>query len=76
MRPEFDGLRIAPVIPESWKGFTVSRTFRGVTYRIIVRREGTGNSVKLTVDGKPIDGAVILASAASGKEVKVEAVLG
>ena len=76
IRPEFDGLRIAPVIPESWKGFTVSRTFRGVTYRIVVRREGTGNSVKLTVDGNPIDGTVIPASAASGNEVKVEAVLG
>ncbi len=26
IRPEYDGLRIAPVVPESWPGFTVSRT--------------------------------------------------
>ena len=32
IRPDYEGLRVAPVMPESWPGFTVSRTFRGVTY--------------------------------------------
>jgi cellobiose phosphorylase len=38
IRPSHDGLRVAPVIPESWTGFSASRVFRGVTYHIDVRR--------------------------------------
>ncbi|HEY1183699.1 MAG TPA: hypothetical protein VGE89_05910, partial [Bryobacteraceae bacterium] len=76
VRPEYDGLRIAPVVPERWQGFEAVRKFRGVTYRIAVRRAGKGNSVSLTVDGKPIEGAVISPPAAGITEVKVEARLG
>ena len=56
VRPEYDGLRIAPVIPERWTGFQATRRFRGVTYRIEVERRGPGNSVELTVDGHPVQG--------------------
>ena len=59
IRPTFDGLPIAPVIPERWNGFTATRKFRGVTYTITVERAGPGNAVKLTVDGKPIEGNVV-----------------
>jgi len=41
IRPEYDGLRIAPVVPASWKGFEAVRKFRGVTYRISVRRKAS-----------------------------------
>ena len=50
IRPEYEGLRIAPVIPERWTGFRARRKFRGVTYDIRVHREGPGNDVSLTVD--------------------------
>jgi cellobiose phosphorylase len=40
IRPTFDGLRVAPVIPTSWPGFEARREFRGVTYEIRARREG------------------------------------
>jgi cellobiose phosphorylase len=73
IRPEYDGLRIAPVVPERWQGFEAVRKFRGVTYRIAVRRAGKGNSVSLSVDGKPIEGAVVPPPAAGITEVKVEA---
>ena len=76
IRPEYDGLRIAPVVPERWQGFDAIRKFRGVTYRIAVRRAGKGNGVSLTVDGKPIEGAVVPAPAAGISEVKVEVKLG
>ena len=76
IRPEYEGLRVAPVLPESWQGFTVSRTFRGVTYRIAVSRKGAGNKVSLKVDGKAIGGSVIPAPTDGRKEVKVEAVIG
>jgi alpha-glucosidase (family GH31 glycosyl hydrolase) len=36
IRTEYDGLRVDPVIPSKWKGFTVTRRFRGNTYLIEV----------------------------------------
>ena len=59
IRPTFDGLQIAPVFPRAWHGFTATRVFRGVTYRIEVERAGTGNRIALTVDGKSIDGDIV-----------------
>jgi cellobiose phosphorylase len=61
VRPELDGLRVDPVVPASWPGFTVTRQFRGATYRIIVEKAvgATGRVRSLTVDGAPVDGTVI-----------------
>jgi cellobiose phosphorylase len=75
IRPAYDGLQIAPVIPERWAGFQAVRRFRGVTYRITVRREGPGNRVKLFVDGAAVPGAIVSAPADARTEVIVEAVL-
>ncbi len=59
IRPTFEGLQVAPVVPTSWDGFEATRICRGVTYHITVTRAGTGNTVALTVDGQPIAGDVI-----------------
>jgi cellobiose phosphorylase len=59
IRPEHHGLRIAPVIPGSWTGFTATRIFRGVTYHITVERRGPGNAVSLTVDGQSVVGDIV-----------------
>ena len=59
IRPTYEGLMVAPVVPRSWHGFTVSRRFQGVRYEIDVRRKGKGNSVCMTVDGRGIEGNVI-----------------
>jgi cellobiose phosphorylase len=59
IRPEYDGLRIAPVIPRGWDGFRATRIFRGVTYHIRVKRAGEGNAVSLVVDGAPVAGTVV-----------------
>jgi len=37
VRATRDGLLIDPCIPKSWKGYTVRRRFRGITYNITVR---------------------------------------
>ncbi len=75
IRPDYDGLRIAPVIPASWGGFTAVRQFRGATYRIAVKRVGPGNVVRLTVDGQPVAGDLV--PLPEGKTaVTVEAALG
>jgi len=59
IRPSYDGLEIAPVIPVRWSGFAATRKFRGVTYHIAVQRKGPGNKVKLTVDGRPLRGNIV-----------------
>jgi cellobiose phosphorylase len=59
IRPTFEGLQIAPVIPADWPGFTATRVFRGVTYHITVKREGTGSAASLVVDGQPVAGNVV-----------------
>ena len=71
IQPTLDGLRIAPVIPKDWSGFTATRKFRGVTYNIAVKRAGEGNNVALVVDGKPVAGDVVPAPAAGKKQVSV-----
>jgi cellobiose phosphorylase len=59
IRPIFEGLQMAPVIPVDWPGFTATRVFRGVTYLVTVRRAGTGNSVSLIVDGQAVEGNIV-----------------
>jgi cellobiose phosphorylase len=75
IRPAYDGLQIAPAIPERWTGFRAVRRFRGVTYHITVRRAGTGNAVKLMVDGLAVDDEVVRAPADGRTEVEVEVTL-
>jgi cellobiose phosphorylase len=79
IRPELDGLRVDPVIPSAWPGFSATRRFRGATYEITVRRAGTLESglaegAGTRVDGKQIPGTV-LPLVAAGDTVRVEVVL-
>jgi cellobiose phosphorylase len=76
IRPTHQGLMIAPTIPASWNGFKAMRVFRGVRYTINIVRQGKGNSVQLTVDGTPVQGAVVPLPPAGTEEVKVEVKLG
>lgn len=59
IRPTYAGLRVAPVIPSSWSGFTAHRVFRGAAYEIEVVRAGPGNEVSLEVNGEAIEGDVV-----------------
>jgi len=59
IRAEYNGLRVTPVIPKAWKGFSAARKFRGATYQIEVVRAGEGNAVSLEVDGKAVEGNII-----------------
>ena len=75
IRPTYDGLEVKPVVPSSWKGFEVSRQFRGVCYRIQAERQGPGNGVRLEMEGEPVPGTVIPLPPAGRKEVRVKAIL-
>ena len=75
VRTSLDGLEIAPVIPKRWPGFTATRSFRGVAYKIAIERRGEGNSIALTVDGEAIDGNLVHAPTDGRKEVVVKGIL-
>jgi cellobiose phosphorylase len=75
IRPTYTGLQIAPVIPSDWPGFKATRVFRDVTYHISVERAGEGNTVSLTVDGKPVEGNVVPLPPTDQTEVRVEVML-
>lgn len=77
IRPQFDGLEIDPCIPSGWKGFTVTRRFRGADYVIEVRNpDGVEKGVKsLTMDGKVV-GGTMLPVCNDGKTHRVCAVMG
>lgn len=72
IRPTYDGLLVAPVIPSGWPGFKASRIFRGAHYHISVTRRGPGNRVSLVVDGKPVEGQVVPMPQSGVTEVIVE----
>jgi cellobiose phosphorylase len=59
IRPHYDGLQIAPVIPQGWAGYKAVRRFRGVSYNITVERQGPGNVLSLIVDGLAITGDIV-----------------
>jgi cellobiose phosphorylase len=75
IKPTYEGLMVAPVIPSEWQGFEARRKFRGVTYLIRVERKGPGNTVQLIVDGKPIEGNTIPLPQEATKTVEVRAIL-
>jgi cellobiose phosphorylase len=77
IRTDYDGLRVDPVIPSGWKGFTVTRRFRGNTYVIQVRNpKAKQRGVRqLMVDGKPIDGNLLPVRPPQSAPIRVEAVL-
>jgi cellobiose phosphorylase len=78
IRPDYCGLRVDPVVPASWDGFSAVRVFRGATYRIDVSRatggagRGRGRVSYLVVDGKRVEGNLVPAAAA-GATVDVQA---
>jgi len=78
VQPDFTGLRIDPCIPRKWRGFTVQRKFRGVTYTIEVKNpHGVSKGVKsLVVDGRRISGNLLTPATDGRTEVKVEVTLG
>ena len=64
MRPNLDGLKLAPSIPAAWDGFTAEKDFRGCRLNITVKNPGHVQSGcrELTVNGKKMEGNFIPAS--------------
>ncbi len=77
IRAEYEGLRVDPVIPAKWEGFSVTRHFRGNTYRIEVRNpKAKQRGVRrLLVDGQWIASNILPICAPRPDPIRVEAVL-
>jgi cellobiose phosphorylase len=75
IRPAYDGLIVEPVLPQGWPEVEVQRRFRGVRYRIRIRRSGRGNTVTLRVGSTPQPGTRVPLAAPGVEEVVVEATL-
>jgi cellobiose phosphorylase len=77
IRADFDGLRIDPVLPAAWDGFTATRRYRGARYEITVGKAAgtTGRVTALVVDGVRVEGTLVPVAPA-GATVRVEARIG
>lgn len=62
VRPDFDGLIVDPCVPSGWRGFSVSRRWRGATYHITVKNpQGVQHGVKrITADGRVVEKLPVL----------------
>ena len=68
IRPDYDGLRVIPCLPDDLNEFTVIRKFRGTNYRIHVKKTG---SPSLMIDGKPAEGSLLPASDRDSVEAEI-----
>lgn len=57
MRPDFNGLKIAPAVPSDWKEFTIDKDFRGKKLHIIVKNpDGAESGCKsMTLNGEALE---------------------
>lgn len=68
----YDGLHINPALPSAWKTCEAKRTYRGNRLNIKYYNKG-GKTVRLTVDGKKIEGNVVpLFDDNDAHDIKVE----
>ena len=66
VKPDYDGLKIDPCLPAEMTDVQITRKFRGSTYniRILNRAGDEKGTLRLSVDGREIDGCVIAADEA------------
>ncbi len=73
VRLSFAGLIVDPCIPGEWKGFHVTRQWRGATFSITVANpDGVQKGVRsITLNGEPVHGAIPPQPAGSANQVTV-----
>ena len=76
VQPQYDGLLIEPCIPKEWKGYEVTRKFRGATYNIKVSNpKGVSKGVShVLVNGVKIEGNLV--PIYDSGEYEVEVIMG
>lgn len=74
VRPEWEGLRIAPCLPPGWRQARLRRPFRGGAYHVeLVDPEGAGGGevAEILLDGRPFPSTLLPPPAALGEEHQV-----
>lgn len=66
IRPELDGLRLSPCLPEAWVGFEAVRHFRGCRLEIKARR---GSAPSIVLEGTPLPDSLLTATRLSGLKI-------
>lgn len=56
VKPDFNGLKLQPCLPESWNGAKIKRTFRGAEYQIELIASDKNS---LVVDGAEVEGNIV-----------------
>ena len=75
LHPELAGLRIEPCLPLTWRECGITKVFRGCTYEISLRADGSGSDVlSICVNEKPVQGNIVAPDA--GKTLRVDVTLG
>ena len=61
LRPDLNGIRIAPSVPKDWESFVIDKNFRGKHLHIIVKNPDKKESgcTKMNVNGTEIEGNYI-----------------
>ena len=77
VKPTLDGLRIDPCVPSGCAGFSVTRRYRGATYRIRVENpDGVQHGVRSFLVNGAAQAGSIVAPAPAGSTVEVRVVMG
>ena len=76
IRPTYFGIEIAPVVPDDWNEFTITRSFRKVSYSIKFHRAGKGNTCRVFVDGQELSSTIIPIPKNGVNHVDVEVEIG
>lgn len=75
--PLYNGLKINPVIPKSWEGFTVKRKFRGTSYQIDVKNPNhVSSGIKTVVINGKLHDSNIIPLGGVGETIFVEVIMG
>ncbi len=75
VRPEWDGLRIAPCLPPEWNAARMTRPYRGSLYAFEIERPpASDGQVRVWLDGAECPDAWIPAPAAAGETHQVRVV--
>lgn len=72
IKPTYYGLQISPVLPKNWKNLSIKREFRGKLFDISIERTGLGNTIRMEVDGKPMEGNIISDVESMGPIIRVK----
>ena len=70
VRPEWDGLHIEPCLPAGWTSASLTRPYRGSTYRIEIAAPASGPTTgwEVELDGRLLPGSVIPPPDGAGKQ--------